>query len=181
MKAHSISLTSTILLASALWLNAGEPAAATKSGSPEFERIKSLVGTWQGKTDLGQGPVDLTVQYRLLAAGSVVEEKVFAGTPNEMTTMYFDRDGKLALTHYCMFGNRPGMLLRSSDATTLAFDFDKECGINVAKEPHMHGLTITFVDADTIATSCQAIIDGKAVPEHTNTLKRQKSAVAAAN
>lgn len=180
MKTHSNSVCATILLASTLWLNAGEPTAS-KPASPEFERLKSLVGTWQGKTDIGQGPVDLTVHYRLLAAGSVVEEKVFAGTPNEMTTMYFDRDGKLALTHYCMFGNRPGMVLKSSDAQTLTFDFDKDCGINVSKEPHMHGLTIRFESTDTITTSCKAVIDGKQVPEHSNTLKRTKSVVATAN
>src|SRR5690349_23952665 len=93
---------------------AGKPASQPqpKPASAEFERMKSLVGTWQGKTDIGQGPVDLTVSYRLLAGGSVLEERVFAGTPHEMITMYYDRDGQLALTHYCMFGNRPGMLLK---------------------------------------------------------------------
>jgi hypothetical protein len=68
--------------------------------------MKTLVGTWSGKTDIGQGPIDMTVQYRLLAAGSVLEERAFPGTPNEMVTMYYDKEGKLALTHYCMMGNR---------------------------------------------------------------------------
>jgi hypothetical protein len=114
------------------------------------------------------------VQYRLLAAGSVLEERCFAGTPNEMITMYYEKDGKLAMTHYCMFGNRPGMLLKSSDDKTLKFDFDATCGINVAKESHMHALTISFDDADTITTSCKAIIDGKEIPEQPTTLKRAK-------
>ena len=117
----------------------------------------------------------MTVHYRLLAGGSVLEERVFAGTPNEMVTMFYDQSGKLALTHYCMFGNRPGMLLKSSDANTLKFDFDKTCGINPKKESHMHALTITFDDADTVTTSCKAIMDGKEMPEHPTTLKRVKS------
>src|SRR3954470_21715927 len=116
------SLCTALLLAAFAGLNADEPTK--KAGSPEFERMKSMIGTWTGKTDMGQGPVDMTIQYRLLAGGSVLEEKVFAGTPNEMTTMYYDQAGKLALTHYCMMGNRPGMLLKSSDAKTLNFDFD---------------------------------------------------------
>lgn len=124
---------------------------------------------------MGQGSIDLTVHYRLLAAGSVLEERVFSGTPNEMITMYFDQGDKLALTHYCMFGNRPGMLLKSSDSKRLNFDFDKTCGINAAKESHMHALTISFDDADTITTSCKAIMDGKETPDHPTTLKRVKS------
>jgi hypothetical protein len=171
MKKQFTSVLTTFLLGSALWLNAGEPGKP-QPGSPEFERMKALVGTWQGKTDMGQGPIDMTVQYRLLAAGSVLEERVFAGTPNEIVTMYYDRDGKLAMTHYCVFGNRPAMLLKSSDEKTLKFDFDATCGINPAKESHMHALTIRFDDADTITTSCRAFMDGKEAPEHPTTLKR---------
>jgi hypothetical protein len=92
-----------------------------------------------------------------------------------MITMFYDKDGKLALTHYCVMGNRPGMLLKSADPKTLRFDFDKNCGINPTKESHMHGLTLTFEDADTVIASCKAIIDGKELPEHPTTLKRVKS------
>jgi hypothetical protein len=173
MKLKITTICATLLLAGSLCLKAEEPVKA-KADSPEFQRMKTLVGTWNGKTDMGQGPVDLTVQYRLLAGGSVLEERVFAGTPNEMLTMYYDKDGKLAMTHYCVMGNRPGMLLKSADAKTLKFDFDKNCGINPKKESHMHGMTITFDNADSITTSCKAIIDGKEMPEHPTTLKRAK-------
>jgi hypothetical protein len=167
-------LTLTLLvIASSLGL-AGAPEQ-TQKASPEFERMKTLVGTWQGKADMGQGPIDMTIQYRLLAGGSVLEERVFAGTPNEMVTMYYDQNGRLALTHYCVLGNRPGMLLASSDSNTLKFDFDKNCGINPAKESHMHALTLRFDDADTLTSSCKAIIDGKLMDEHPTTLKRVKS------
>jgi hypothetical protein len=163
-----------LLVATAFGANGGE-AAPTRTGSPEFERMKSLVGSWQGKTDMGQGPIDLTVQFRLLAGGSVLEERVFAGTPNEMVTMYYDQNGKLALTHYCMMGNRPGMLLKSSNGKTLKFDLDATCGIDTSKESHMHALTIAFDDPDTITTGCKAFIDGKEIPDHPTTLKRVKS------
>ncbi len=173
MKTKITLLCATLLLA--VGLNAGEPAKP-KTGSPEFERMKTLIGTWNGKTDMGQGPIDISIQYRLLAAGSVLEERVFAGTPNEMVTMYYDKDGKLALTHYCMLGNRPAMTLKSSDAKSLTFDFDGACcTIDPRKESHMHALTIHFDDADTITTSCKAIMDGKEMPDHPTTLKRAKS------
>ncbi len=169
-----MSVCATLMLGSSLVVAADEPAKA-RQNSPEFERMKTLIGTWKGKTDMGQGPIDISIQYRLLAGGSVLEERVFSGTPNEMITMYYDQGGKLALTHYCMLGNRPGMLLKSSDSSSISFDLDKTCGINEARESHMHALTIRFDDADTVTTSCKAIMDGKEMAEHPTTLKRVKS------
>ncbi|HWN94289.1 MAG TPA: hypothetical protein VNT99_04600 [Methylomirabilota bacterium] len=188
MKTKMTSVCATLVLAAALAVNAADASKSTSSGgtppspqsgegkhSKEFERMKTLVGTWKGTVDMGQGPIEMVSQYKLLAGGSVLEEKCFVGTPNEMTTMYYDKDGKLALTHYCMFGNRPSMLFKSADAKTIKFDFDKACGINPKKESHMHALSIRFDDADTITASCKAIMDGKEMEEKPTTLKRVKS------
>jgi hypothetical protein len=189
MKTKMLSISAMLLLATAVGLqadkagkqakaaaaNTSKDTAKPQSDSTEFERMKSLVGTWTGKTDMGKGPEEITVKYRLLAGGSVLEERVFEGTPNEMVSMYYDQGGKLAMTHYCMFGNRPGMLLKSSDATTIKFDFDATCGINPKKESHMHALTIKFDDANTITTTCKGFMDGKEMPEHPTTLKRVKA------
>ena len=181
MKTKMISAGAMLLLAAAIALNAGEPPKP-KPSSPEFEKMKTLVGSWKGIVDMGQGPMEMTSQYRLVAGGSVLEEKVFAGTPNEMTTMYYDKEGKLALTHYCMMGNRPAMALKASDAKSLSFDFDGACcTIDAKKESHMHAMTIQFDDADTITTSCKALMEGKAMPEHANTLKRVKAESASTN
>jgi hypothetical protein len=174
MKTKIASYCATVLLASSVWLYAADNPKP-KTGSPEFERLKTLVGTWTGKTDIGQGPIDITVRYRLVAGGSVLEERVFEGTPQEMVTMYYEQGGKLALTHYCIMGNRPGMLLKSADEKTIKFDFDATCGIDPTKETHMHALSIHFDDADTITTSCKAIVDGKEMADHPTTLKRLKS------
>jgi len=174
MKTKMTSVCATLLLAGAAILNAGE-IPQPKPGSPEFERMKTLVGSWKGTVDMGQGPVEMVSQYRLLANGTVLEEKVFAGTPNEMITMYYDKGGKLALTHYCVMGNRPGMLLKSSDDKSLKFDFDKDCGINPKKESHMNALTIRFDDTDTITATCKAVMDGKEIPEKPTTMKRVKA------
>jgi len=132
--------------------------------------------TWTGKTDMGQGPVDMTIQYRLIAAGSVLEERCFAGTPNEMVTMYYDKAGKLAMTHYCVMGNRPEMALKASDGKSLTFDLDASCcTFDAKKDSHMHGVTIQFDDADTVTTSCKAVVDGKEMPAKPTTFKRVKS------
>jgi len=162
-----------VLAVAAVWVGAGEPVQP-KAGpiSKEFERLKTLVGEWHGKVDIGQGPVDMEVQYRLIAGGTVLEERCFVGTPNEMVTMFYEKDGKLAPTHYCMMGNRPGMTLKSADEKTIKFAFDENCGINVAKEAHMHALTLRFDDANTLTASCKAIVNGQAMEEKPTTLKR---------
>jgi hypothetical protein len=178
MNTRITTLFGIVLLAVSGWLNAEEPGK-TKIGSPEFERMKTLVGTWSGKTDMGQGPVDIKITYRLIAAGTVLEERIAPGTPMEMLTMYYDKVGKLAATHYCVMGNRPEMALRTADAKSITLDFDASCcAIDPTKESHMHGMTILFDDADTITTKCKAIMDGKEAPDHSMTLKRVKSETA---
>jgi hypothetical protein len=179
MKAIVKLVCGALLAASAFGLGAGEseegkPVALPKlpPASAEFERLKSLVGKWQGKVDMGQGPIDMAVEYRLIAGGTVLEERCFPGTPQEMLTMFYDKDGKLALTHYCVMGNRPGMVFKSADAQTIKFAFDENCGINPAKESHMHALTLRFDDANTITASCKAIIGGQEMAEKPATLKR---------
>jgi hypothetical protein len=155
-------------------LFAGEQPAAPKASS-DFDRMKSLVGTWKGKADMGQGMMEFTVEYRLISGGSAIEERIFAGTPKEMLTIYHDRKGKLALTHYCMLGNQPGMVLKSADPKSLKFDFDPKCGVDEKSEMHMHALTITFDDADTITQDWKLFQDGKMKESHPFTLKRVKA------
>ncbi len=176
MKTNFISFCALVLVAAAPYLRAEDaPKTAETPKSSEFERLKSLVGAWQGKVDIGHGPVDMIAQFRVLAGGNVIEERVFPGSPEEMVTMYYDKGGKLALTHYCMLGNRPEMALKSSDAKSISFDFDSCCGIDTAKEKHMHSLSIRFDDANTITTGCTAMAEGKAAQMHDVVLKRVAS------
>jgi hypothetical protein len=169
----ALCLTSFMAFAAVSLLSAAEPKSPGPV-SPEFERMKSLVGTWKGRADMGQGPMEFTVQYRLISGGTAVEERIFAGTPNEMVTMYYDHKGKLNLTHYCMLGNRPAMTFQSSDAKNIKFDFDRSCGVDAKKEKHMHSLTISFEDADTITQEWKLFEDGKEKESHPFTLKRAK-------
>jgi hypothetical protein len=180
MKTKLTLLCTALTLVLALNLNAAAKADTTpaasqpKKSSAAFDQMKTLVGKWTGKVDMGQGLVDLTLEYRLIAGGSVLEERSFPGTPHEMVTMYYDQKGKLGMTHYCVFGNRPEMKFKSWDGKTMKFDFDPSCGINVKKESHMHAVSITFDSADSITTSCVAMLDGKEQPPCPTTLTRMK-------
>jgi hypothetical protein len=182
MNTKLTSLCLTLLLSASPWLHAAEPekpAAAAipapKAGSKEFERMKSLTGTWKGKADMGSGPVEMTITYRLIAGGSVLEERIAPGTPMEMVSMYYDKAGKLAMTHYCILGNRPEMALKSSDAKSVTFELDAACcAFDTKKEAHMCGVTIKFDGPDTFTSSCKAVMDGKPAPSHETVFKRVK-------
>jgi hypothetical protein len=174
MPMKALCIAALLLLAVSGRSSASEPKAPPQA-SPELERMKTLLGTWKGNADMGQGPMEFTVEYRLVSGGSAIEERIFAGTPKEMVTMYYDRKGKLSLTHYCMLGNRPGMLLKSADAKTINFDFDPKCGVDAKSETHMHALTIAFEDADTITQDWKLFESGKLKDSHPFTLKRVKT------
>ena len=59
--------------------------------------------------------------------------------------MYYDKAGKLAMTHYCVLGNRPEMALKSADAKSITFDLDAACcTFDTKKESHMKGTVIRF-------------------------------------
>jgi hypothetical protein len=138
------------------------PAMPEKKASPEFARMKSLVGTWKGKADMGAGPVEATVQYRLIAGGSVLEERFAPGTPMEMVSMYYDKAGKLAMTHYCVLGNRPELALKSADDKSLSFELDAACcDFDPKKEMHMCAVTLKFDGPDSFAMAGCAMKDGK--------------------
>lgn len=154
-------------------LLAGQPGPPYK-GSAEFERMKSLAGKWKGTHDMGEGLMEMVVEYRVVTGGSAVEERFFAGTPMEMVTMYHDRQGQLSLTHYCMLHNQPGMLLKSADKKSLAFDFDPTCGLD-KNSMHMHSLVITFKDSDQITQDWKLFENGKAKNSHPFVLTRVKS------
>ena len=165
-----------LLLSSLLALPISADSVGDYEGSAEFERLKSLVGSWTGKTKMDpEAPeMEITVEYRLVAGGSAIEERTFAGTPKEMVTMYHDKRGKLALTHFCMLHNQPAMLLTASDDKSISLDFDPSCEVNPKKDTHMHSLVITFVDANTLTQKWTLYTDGKSSGEHPITLKRVK-------
>lgn len=172
------SLCASLVLAATACLHAGEanPFGQAKPGSPELERLKTLVGNWTGKVDMGQGPVEMNIEFRLVAGGTVLEERSAPGTPMEMVTMFYDKGGKLSATHYCILGNRLEMALKASDAKSITLDFDSCCGIDTKKESHMHGMTLSFDDANTISTSCKAIMNGQEMADHASTFKRVTTA-----
>ena len=130
-------------------------------GSAAFERMKSLVGKWEGESPM-MGK--MKTEFRLIAGDSVIEERFAGGTPMEMLSTYYDVNGKLTMKHYCMLRNQPQMKLTKSNADSLTFDLALTPGLNPAKDKHMHGATYTFIDANHYKLDGVAWENGKPSP-----------------
>ena len=124
-------------------------------GSAEFEQLKSLIGVWEGEMPMKKhegdgehkdmGPMKMTVEYRLTAGGSVLQETVNGGSPMEMITMYHDVGDNLSLTHYCMLGNQPKMNLIEAGDGQLSFALAPDNALDPSGM-FMNSLLLTFVD-----------------------------------
>lgn len=168
-----------LITAAALGLAAGAqekhaPKASSKNAG--FDKIKSLCGEWDVKPGHGDHAApEGTVVYKLTAGDSAVVETLFGGTPHEMVTVYYVDGDDLALTHYCMLGNRPHMRAeKSSGPDKLVFKCQGGENAKIEHEMHMHQATFTFVDPDHLKTAWVMIDDGKAGEPHTFDLIRKK-------
>ena len=105
--------------------------------SPAFDKMKELIGDWEGKLTRSSGEVvTLKLSYRLISNGSVIVETAMEDDV-EMITTYRDRFGKLTATHYCALGNQPMFNLSTMTSTTLDFEFDPQCGLKEGEHKYV--------------------------------------------
>jgi hypothetical protein len=173
-----ISLT----LAVFLWLVIG-PLAVSSGGtqmgsvshSKDFEKMKQLVGVWDGTTDMGKGAVAMKATYELTSAGNAIIERLFVGLPYEMVTVYYDYNGKLAMTHYCSLGNQPHMELMNPGENNMLFVLsEKNPNLASVKETHMHSLNISFDNKDNITHTWSLYENGEKKTDTVIKLTRTK-------
>jgi len=142
-------------------------------GSIALQRIKALAGNWTGVMDKPDGSQNkVHVTYRTTSNGSAVVETIFKDTPMEMTSVYFDRNGKLTMTHYCALANRPSLKLVEESNNTLVFDYDSGEEMDPKKDMHIHGLRLVVHSENEIVQHWHGFDAG--VPSHSTvlTLKR---------
>ncbi|MFL6211805.1 MAG: hypothetical protein ACJ74W_23360 [Pyrinomonadaceae bacterium] len=120
--------------------------AAQSDAQKAFEKMKTLVGSWQG-TIVG---IPLSLTIRLASSGTAIvhEGNRGDGKPpdHEITMFYLDGDRLLA-THYCDAGNRPrfeGKL--SPDGKTIEFSFLDVAG--GTQGGLVKRMAFTIIDAD---------------------------------
>jgi hypothetical protein len=169
------------LLALATVVVAAPRPAAADASEPTldrtvFEQLKSLAGRWEGKVDDASAtPVALELQ--VTSNGTAVLERVFAGQPNEMTTVYYLARGQLLATHYCSLGNQP-RLAPSAKPTDIVMDFAGGIGFDPATDHHAHGVRIQSADPGRLRVEWQ-FRKGEADPTYARmTLQRVAAAAA---
>jgi len=120
---------------------AGEPAA----GAPVWERLKSLVGTWEATTAQGSR---IEISYHLVSADSVLVQ-TFRSAHGE-TLSVFHLDGqRLVLTHYCAQGNQPRLqLVTEGSPDRLVFVFFDATNLPRDEASHLRRFELEFEGAD---------------------------------
>lgn len=139
-----------------------------KPAAQAFERLKKLEGEWTLPEGKGK------FVYKLIAAGTTVEETLMPGTPHEMVTMYHVDGEDLVLTHYCSCGNQPHMKAKLDDPKKLAFTYDGGGNLDPKKDKHMHEAIITFVDDDHMKSEWKLWENGAEKAVHAFDLTRVK-------
>ncbi len=118
------------------------------AGGPQWDKIKSLVGEWEGYADEKGQKAPTRISVRMTGDGSAVMHWIDAGGPNEMITMFHMDKADLLATHYCAAHNQPRLrAVPSGKPNEVAFDFKDGTNIRPG-DGFMKALVITFVDPD---------------------------------
>jgi hypothetical protein len=127
-----------------------------------FERLLALEGDWEGHSSEGWKD---RVRFEKIARGSVLlETSQFEAHPGEtmVTAHHLDGD-RLVLTHYCVAGNQPRLVLSGSknDGADLSFSFLDGTNMTSRDRGHMDRVEMHFIDADHFTSRWTWYQDGR--------------------
>jgi hypothetical protein len=130
-----------------LLLATATAALAQSAAQKSFDQLKSLTGSWEGKTPDGKS---VQVSFRDTAGGSALMSEIHGHGPENMISIFhLDGPNRLMLTHYCGAGNQPRMIASASpDAKTLTFDFLDATNLASPEAGHMQRVVISMLDAN---------------------------------
>ncbi len=137
--------TMCLLALATLCVAAGVARADQKTDG--FDRLRSLVGEWQGTGSDGKA---VHLVYTLTSGGSAVMEQIDPEGDHSMVTMYHRDGDRLMLTHYCSTGNQPRMRAGKppADGKSLTFSFVDATNLAKPSDPHMVKVVMNFADED---------------------------------
>ena len=140
-------MTKSTRIAAVIFIALAATAALAQSDAQKsFTQLKSLTGSWEGKTPDGKA---LQVSFRETAGGSALMSEIHGtGPENMVSVIHMDGPNKLLMTHYCGAGNQPRMQANvSPDGKTITFTFFD--GTNIAPGAgHMQSMVLTMLDGN---------------------------------
>ncbi len=104
-----VTFATVSLLAGMVCAQEHEMHMSTVASSPQWEKVKSLAGEWEGYAMEGGQKLPTRISVRMTGDGSAVMHWMDAGTPHEMVTMFHMDKDDLVATHYCSAHNQPRM------------------------------------------------------------------------
>jgi hypothetical protein len=152
---------SLILLATLATIPAVAQGPATDA-QRAFATLKSMPGTWEGKTPDGH-PVQ--VNFKVTAGGSAVMSEIL-GHEDMISMFHLDGPNRLLMTHYCAAGNQPRMQASlSPDGKTITFKFVDATNLDSPETGHMHAMVLTLVDENHHTEEWTFLNHGKEMKE----------------
>jgi hypothetical protein len=119
-------------------------AMADSDAKKSFDALKTLQGSWSGKTSDG---MPVSVSFRMTAGNTALMSEI-QGMEDMISMIHMDGD-RLLLTHYCGAGNQPRMQASiSPDQKTVVFDFVDATNLDSPKAGHMHRAVFTILASD---------------------------------
>jgi hypothetical protein len=137
-------------------------AVAQTNAQKTFDTLKTLSGSWQGKTSSGKAA---DVDFRVTSGGSALMSEI-KGDEDMITMMHLDGD-RLLMTHYCGAGNQP-RFTASLSPDGRSVDFKYLDATNLSTQPgHMQHVVFTLADANHHSEDWTFVApDGKQMHEH---------------
>lgn len=140
--------------------------------SDDFHRLARLAGVWEGTADGPEGERPVTVEYVLTSGNSALVERLFKGSPEEMTSVYHDDGDGLMMTHYCGLGNQPRYRATGFDGDAITFAFHDASNMATPTEMHMHGVKLSMPSEDELRQEWEHYHDGQPAGTVSVTLRR---------
>ena len=143
MKSTMFDRVSAIRLSTLAALLLAATAAFSQSDAQRaFAAIKSMPGTWEGKTPDGR---DVKVTFKVVSGGSAVMSEIL-GHEDMISMFHLDGPDRLLMTHYCGTGNQPRMQASvSPDGKTITFNFFDATNLASPDAGHMQRMVLTLV------------------------------------
>ena len=88
--------------------------------------------------------------------------------------MYHDLGGKLSMTHYCMLGNQPQMVLKSAAAGRIELESSAQTKSSLAGQMYMNSLVIEQPAPDHLIETWTAV-DAAGKPMDSTVMDLKKS------
>ncbi len=165
---RTLTFLAFLLLASPNALAASAPPDPSSDFGSAFERLQTLVGTWDVED------TDRSVVYYLTGNDRTLVED-FRGEPTMAS--FYHRDGDaLRLTHYCNAGNQPRMKAVAYDAAkgVLKFEFVDVTNLSAPMAYYTRDLEIRFLGEDHVELEFTGTKNGKTLPGGVMTLRRRR-------